>query len=532
MPVPLDVASYFTIGALFLGLFYLWAVASTAKIARRRIWDTAIMCLSPLLIVHAFTNWDAVAIAFCAAGMLAWARRHPTLAGVLLGLGMAAKLYPILLLGPLLVLCLRTGKMPAWFKAALGAAVAWLAVNLPVILQYPQAWYEFIRLNSERGAEWDTWYFIYSNLSGSKVFDTPAGARSPEFLNNLSLALFAVSCLAIGWFALSAKRRPRFAQLAFLVVAAFLLTNKVWSPQYSLWLLPLVVLALPRWRPVLIWQFTEAVTWVLLMFQFAGVQNKGLSVYPFICAALLRDVLVISLMVLVIRDVLRPDRDLVRMAGMTIRPAACSRTPPTGGPSRRCRPCSAGCAGDRKARTRLTRSCDRSRYRSGGVGRGRLGWAGESSVGPAADDLFGSGAGYRSEVGRDADDDDSRPLESGAAGQDDLRSASRMTNFNPDQVSSMAAIFTSTRPCARPYSRTPFSSRSGASPELFFGQQIQIIPAVVCRAAARSKFFVNVARSGQNSRTTSYGTRPGRCGTGRRGRTRPGRRAPAPASRP
>ena len=315
VPVPLDVASYFTIGALFLGLLYLWAVASTAKIARRRIWDTAIMCLSPLLIVHAFTNWDAVAIAFCAAGMLAWARRHPTLAGVLLGLGMAAKLYPILLLGPLLVLCLRTGKMPAWFKAALGAAVAWLAVNLPVILQHPQAWYEFIRLNSERGAEWDTWYFIYSNLSRSKVFDTPAGARSPEFLNNLSLALFAVSCLAIGWFALSAKRRPRFAQLAFLVVAAFLLTNKVWSPQYSLWLLPLVVLALPRWRPVLIWQFTEAVTWVLLMFQFAGVENKGLSVYPFICAALLRDVLVISLMVLVIRDVLRPDRDLVRMAG-------------------------------------------------------------------------------------------------------------------------------------------------------------------------------------------------------------------------
>ncbi len=314
VPVPLDVAAYFTIGAIFLGLLYLWAVASTAKIARRRIWDTAIMCLSPLLIVHAFTNWDAIAIAFCAAGMLAWARRHPTLAGVLLGLGMAAKLYPILLLGPLLALCLRTGKMPAWFKAALGAAVAWLAVNLPVILQYPQAWYEFIRLNSERGAEWDTWYFIYSNLSGSKVFDNH-GARSPEFLNNLSLALFAVSCLAIGWFALSARRRPRFAQLAFLVVAAFLLTNKVWSPQYSLWLLPLVVLALPRWRPVLLWQCTEVVTWVLLMFQFAGVENKGLSVYPFICAALLRDVFVIALMLLVIRDVLRPDRDLVRMAG-------------------------------------------------------------------------------------------------------------------------------------------------------------------------------------------------------------------------
>jgi len=315
VPVPLDVGAYITIGASFLGLLYLWAVASTAKIARRRIWDTALMCLSPLLIVHAFTNWDAIAIALCAAGMLAWARRHPTMAGVLFGLGMAAKLYPILLLGPLLVLCLRTGKISPWVKAAIGAGVAWAVVNIPVMLMWPQAWYEFIRLNSERGPEWDTWYFIYARLSGSTIWDNAPGARSPEFLNNLSFALFAVACLAIGWFALSVRRRPRFASLAFLVVAAFLLTNKVWSPQYSLWLLPLVALALPRWRPLLLWQFSEAVTWILLMFQFAGVQNKGLSVYPFICAALLRDIMVITLAVMIIREAMHPERDLVRIAG-------------------------------------------------------------------------------------------------------------------------------------------------------------------------------------------------------------------------
>ena len=120
LPVPLDVAAYFTIGAIFLGLMYLWAVASTAKIARRRIWDTAIMCLSPLLIVHAFTNWDLLAIGITAGAMLAWARKKPVLAGALLGLGAAAKLYPILLLGPLLILCLRAGKMCAWRRAATG----------------------------------------------------------------------------------------------------------------------------------------------------------------------------------------------------------------------------------------------------------------------------------------------------------------------------------------------------------------------------------------------------------------------------
>ena len=315
VPVPLDVAAYFTIGAIFLGLLYLWAVASTAKIARRRIWDTAIMCLSPLLIVHAFTNWDLLAIGITAGAMLAWARNKPIWAGALLGLGTAAKLYPILLLGPLLILCLRAGKMGAWVRAAIATAVVWLVINVPVMIAYPQGWYEFIRLNSERPPEYDSWYFIFATLTRSKIWDATPGSDVPTFVNVLSLSLFVVACAGIGWLGLSAARRPRFAQLAFLVIAAFLLTNKVWSPQYSLWLLPLAVLALPRWRPLLLWQASEAVVWVLLMLSFAGVANKGLSIYPFVNAALLRDAMVLILVYLVIRDILRPSGDVVRMAG-------------------------------------------------------------------------------------------------------------------------------------------------------------------------------------------------------------------------
>lgn len=315
LPVPLDVSAYFTIGAFFLGLFYLWTVACTARMSRKRIWDTALMCLSPLLIVHAFTNWDLLAVGLCAGGMWGWARGRPVLSGVLLGLGMAAKLYPILLLGPLLVLCLRAGRMAAWTRTLVGALIAWLVVNVPVILMYPHAWFEFVRLNSERPPEWDSWYFLFANITGSTLWDKAPGAGSPTLLNNLSLVLFLLSCAAVGWLALSAERRPRFAQLAFLVVADFLLTNKVWSPQYSIWLVPLVALALPRWRPVLAWQISEVVVWMLLMFQFAGVDHKGLSVEPFVGAAVIRGGLLIMLVVTVIRDIVRPSRDPVRMTG-------------------------------------------------------------------------------------------------------------------------------------------------------------------------------------------------------------------------
>jgi uncharacterized membrane protein len=106
--------------------------------------------------------------------------------------------------------------------------------------------------------------------------------------------------------------RPRVAQLAFLLVAGFLLLNKVWSPQFSLWLLPLAVLALPRWRPLLLWQATEVLVWVVTMLHYLGTDNRGIEVEWFFLGVITRDVAVVVLMVLVVSQVLRPDRDVVR----------------------------------------------------------------------------------------------------------------------------------------------------------------------------------------------------------------------------
>ena len=94
----------------------LLAVATAAVILalrRRRPWDAAIFALSPILLVTATVNWDFLAIGLAAFGLYAWARRRPVLAGVLLGLGGAAKLWPLFILGPLLVLALRSRRLRA-----------------------------------------------------------------------------------------------------------------------------------------------------------------------------------------------------------------------------------------------------------------------------------------------------------------------------------------------------------------------------------------------------------------------------------
>jgi uncharacterized membrane protein len=317
-----EVVIFFNVAAFGLALAWLATVWATAMLAGRRIWDAALVAVSPILIFQIFTNFDALATALATGGMLAWARRRPVLAGVLIGLGVAAKLYPVLLLLPLLVLGLRAGRIGDAVRTAGVAAITWAAINLPVLLLYPRGWSEFFRLNSRRNQDMDSLYNVIKSFTGWTGPDANLGFwQPPVVLNAVVLGAFVLCCVAISYIALTAPQRPRFAQLAFLVVAAFLLVNKVWSPQFSLWLVPLAVLAVPHRRILLTWMVIDALVWIPRMLYLHGEQNKGLPEQWFTATVLLRDLAVIGLVVLTIRQIYRPAEDLVRWEGRLDDPA-------------------------------------------------------------------------------------------------------------------------------------------------------------------------------------------------------------------
>jgi uncharacterized membrane protein len=322
LPVVAEVVIFFDVVAFGLALAWLATVWATARLAGRRVWDAALVAVSPLVIFQIFTNFDALATALAMGGLLAWARRKPVLAGTLIGLGAAAKLYPLLFLGPMLVLGIRTGRLGALGRTAGAAAATWLLVNLPVLVLFPRGWSEFFRLNTRRGDDMDSLYNIVKSLTGWHGFDPNLGLwQPPAVLNTVVVVLFAVCCLAIAYVMLTAPRRPRVAQLAFLVVAIFLLTNKVWSPQFSLWLVPLAVLALPHRRILLAWMTIDALVWVPRMYYLYDNPNRGLPGEFFTTTVLLRDIAVVVLCALVIRQIYRPDEDLVRWGGRVDDPA-------------------------------------------------------------------------------------------------------------------------------------------------------------------------------------------------------------------
>jgi len=316
LPVVAEVVMFFDVAAFGLALAWLATVWATAGLAGRRVWDAALVAASPLLVFQIFTNFDALATAFAMAGLLAWARRKPALAGLLIGLGAAAKLYPLLFLGPLLVLGIRTGRLRTLGRTAAAAIATWLAVNLPVLVLFPRGWSEFFRLNARRGDDMDSVYNVVKSFTGWRGFDPKLGFwEPPTVLNAVITVLFVACCAGIAYVVLTAPHRPRVAQLLFLVVAAFLLTNKVWSPQFSLWLVPLAVLALPHRRVLLAWMTIDALVWVPRMYYLYDNPNRSLPEQFFTTTVLLRDIAVVALCALVIRQIYRPDEDLVRWGG-------------------------------------------------------------------------------------------------------------------------------------------------------------------------------------------------------------------------
>jgi uncharacterized membrane protein len=304
--IPDERQDYFLVTGVLLAPFALLTAYFLAGSHRRRPWDAMGYAAAPVVIAAGMINWDLLAVACVAGCFWAWARGRPLLAGVMIGVGTATKLYPLFLLGALLVVCLRRRELPAFARSLLGAVVSWLALNVPIMLVNFEGWQAFWSFNSERGPDLGSLWLVASNHG------YPASAHT---INIVSWLFFGGACLLVLVLGLRSRHVPRIAQLAFLIVMSFLLVNKVYSPQYVLWLLPLAALAVPRWRHLLIWQATELFYFAAVWWHLGGLTESATDGAPdavYTVAVVLRLLGQLYLGGVVVRDILRPRHDVVR----------------------------------------------------------------------------------------------------------------------------------------------------------------------------------------------------------------------------
>jgi uncharacterized membrane protein len=303
----------FLVTAVLLAPFLLLTAWFLARANPGRPWDAAGFVLAPGLVTAGLINWDLVATALLAGAFWAWARGRPVLAGVMVGLGTAAKLYPVFLLGAFLVVALRRRRLGDVVAATAAAAGAWLVVDVPVYLAHPDGWLGFWRFNAERGVDLGSLWLVAQEAGHT---------ATPHTINVTSWAVLGVVSLAVLVLGLRAPEVPRVSQLMLLVLLGFLVVNKVYSPQYVLWLLPVAALARPRWRDLLVWQAGELLYFAMVWFHLGGFTASaatGGQDVAYGTAIVLRVVAELWLGAVVVRDVLRPERDPVRRQARSTR---------------------------------------------------------------------------------------------------------------------------------------------------------------------------------------------------------------------
>jgi uncharacterized membrane protein len=293
-----DFAGFFHLNEILLGVLALATAAMLYAMARMR---AMFFALAPTLLIYAFVNWDLLAVALATGATLAYLRRREGVSGALIGLGAAAKLYPVLLLVPFALGRLREGKRRQALALALWSAGVYAAVNLPFALVAGDSWATFFRFNAERPVDWDSlWFVACARLGGQGT----GCDWSPRLINVLSSVLFVALASLLYW---ARKRRapdfPRWT-FAFPLIAVFLLTNKVYSPQYGLWLLPWFALSLPSIPLFAAFEAADVAVFITRFSWFGRLSDLGgVPIGAFQIALLVRDaVLALCLVAWVLRS--------------------------------------------------------------------------------------------------------------------------------------------------------------------------------------------------------------------------------------
>ncbi|MFR9753899.1 glycosyltransferase family 87 protein [Nocardia sp. 004] len=262
-----DDAEFLRNSALLLAPF---ALLTAWMLVRRAGRAALLWAAGPPLVLYAFHNWELPVVCLATAAFYVLGaltryslRTRGIVAAVLLGLGFCLKVYPGIFVLPLLVYVLTGGleRDPddsdrgldvrgALYTAAAAIGTV-LAVNLPFVLAGYAGWRASITFQQLRQADITTnsiWYWGLRPMFGpdarsEETFQQAVSVASPV----LVLIAFALA-MWLGWKRYLTTGAFPLVGVSGAMLCGFLLFHKVHSPQYTLWLVPfLVLLEVPWW---------------------------------------------------------------------------------------------------------------------------------------------------------------------------------------------------------------------------------------------------------------------------------------------
>ena len=259
--------NYFDINALLVALLFIATVVFLKKL-KPELWY--LFPIAPAVVASLYINWDIWAVISALAAIYYFDVGKYNKSAIALGLSIATKFFPIVLLLPIALILFRKSKIRELVVYSAVTTLTWLLINLPFIITTPTGWLRFFKLNSERAADWGS---IWNAL---EIFGI-----NIKHLNLVSLIVFAVGALAFTLFVYGIPEVPKLATIAFFIVAIFVTASKVYSPQYILWLTPLAILAMVDKKDRFdfwVWQFAELIYHFAIWQYLAEVSGASFAI--------------------------------------------------------------------------------------------------------------------------------------------------------------------------------------------------------------------------------------------------------------
>lgn len=236
-----DVESFFAWNVAMLSVF---ALATTILLFiavpdRRRV---AYWAAAPPLTLYAFHNWDLLAILCATAGLFLFVRGKMWQSGLAIALGGCAKLYPLVFL-PILGLALLAEERrlgPRSLRFGLGAFGGLLGVNGPFILLDFEMWKLTYTFHAQRTPNFETVWWASRHFGDRWGHEWAGTLAEKQFLDTVGLVGMLLVLVGLG--VLVTLRRMPPIPACFVALLAFLLLNKVFSIQYTLWVMPFFAL--------------------------------------------------------------------------------------------------------------------------------------------------------------------------------------------------------------------------------------------------------------------------------------------------
>ena len=247
LPPFIAAAPFADYAGAFAWLMAACGVALVFVVARVRPAAAFFVALAPVLagslILSRFDLWPALLATAAIVALLA--ERH-RLGWALLGAAVAAKLWPLVLVPLALVWSIRRGR--GW--SALAGAVVVAACFLPFVVLSPNGVWTSLHGQASRPLQIESLGASLFMTFSRPVVSSSHGSQNVDGHGGVgtAFAVLQIAVLVALWvaFARGPATGDRFVRYSAAAVCAFIAFGKVLSPQFLLWLVPLVPLVRGR----------------------------------------------------------------------------------------------------------------------------------------------------------------------------------------------------------------------------------------------------------------------------------------------